>query len=80
MIPSSECYWLKNAHIPVSLLEQESFSPQSAEGLTLVNLEINEGYINRITSTIPPEDNSPVIDLKKKACFSLLCRYAHPSR
>ncbi|MDJ0566700.1 MAG: cytosine deaminase, partial [Microcystis sp. M49629_WE12] len=60
MIPSSERYWLKNAHIPVSLLENESFSPQTSEGLTLVNLEINDGYINRITSTIPPEDNIPV--------------------
>jgi cytosine deaminase len=69
MIPSNERYWLKNAHIPVSLLEQESFSPQTAEGLTLVNLEINDGYINRITSTIPPEDNIPVIDLKKKIIF-----------
>ncbi|TRU35760.1 MAG: cytosine deaminase [Microcystis aeruginosa Ma_MB_F_20061100_S20] len=72
MIPSSERYWLKNAHIPVSLLENESFSPQTSEGLTLVNLEINDGNINRITSTIPLEDNIPVIDLKKKIilpCF-----------
>jgi cytosine deaminase len=69
MIPSSERYWLKNAHIPVSLLENEGFSPQTAEGLTLVNLEINDGNINRITSTIPPEDNIPVIDLKKKIVF-----------
>ena len=69
MIPSSERYWLKNAHIPVSLLENESFSPQTSEGLTLVNLEINDGNINRITSTIPPEDNIPVIDLKKKLVF-----------
>ncbi|MFM6065095.1 MAG: cytosine deaminase [Microcystis panniformis] len=69
MIPSSERYWLKNAHIPVSFLENESFSPQTSEGLTLVNLEINDGNINRITSTIPPEDNIPVIDLKKKIIF-----------
>ena len=69
MIPSSERYWLKNAHIPVSLLENEGFSPQTSEGLTLVNLEINDGNINRITSTIPPEDNIPVIDLKKKIVF-----------
>ena len=69
MIPSSERYWLKNAHIPVSLLENEGFSPQTSEGLTLVNLEINDGNINRITSTIPPEDNIPVIDLKKKLVF-----------
>ena len=69
MIPSNERYWLKNAHIPVSLLENEGFSPQTAEGLTLVNLEINDGNINRITSTIPPEDNIPVIDLKKKIVF-----------
>jgi cytosine deaminase len=69
MIPSSERYWLKNAHIPVSLLENEGFSTQTAEGLTLVNLEINDGNINRITSTIPPEDNIPVIDLKKKIVF-----------
>ncbi|MFN7514523.1 cytosine deaminase [Microcystis sp.] len=69
MIPSSERYWLKNAHIPVSLLENESFSPQTSEGLTLVNLEINDGNINRITSTIPPEDNIPVIDLEKKIIF-----------
>ena len=69
MISSSERYWLKNAHIPVSLLENEGFSPQTAEGLTLVNLEINDGNINRITSTIPPEDNIPVIDLKKKLVF-----------
>ena len=69
MIPSSERYWLQNAHIPVSLLENEGFSPQTAEGLTLVNLEINDGNINRITSTIPPEDNIPVIDLKKKIIF-----------
>ncbi|TRU05880.1 MAG: cytosine deaminase [Microcystis sp. Msp_OC_L_20101000_S702] len=69
MITSSERYWLKNAHIPVSLLENESFSPQTSEGLTLVNLEINDGNINRITSTIPPEDNIPVIDLEKKIIF-----------
>ena len=69
MIPSSKRYWLKNAHIPVSLLENKGFSPQTSEGLTLVNLEINDGNINRITSTIPPEDNIPVIDLKKKLVF-----------
>jgi cytosine deaminase len=72
MIPQSDRYWLKNAHIPVSLLENESFTPQTPEGLTLVNLEINDAYINQITSTIPPEPNIPVIDLKKSIilpCF-----------
>jgi cytosine deaminase len=72
MIPQSDRYWLKNAHIPVSLLENESFTPQTSEGLTLVNLEINGAYIDQITSTIPPEPNIPVIDLKKSIilpCF-----------
>jgi cytosine/creatinine deaminase len=69
MIPRTDHYWLKNAHIPVSLLEDESFTPQTPEGLTLVNLEINAGYIHQITATIPLETNIPTIDLKKTIVF-----------
>jgi cytosine deaminase len=69
MIPQSDRYWLKNAHIPVSLLENESFTPQTREGLTLVNLEINAGYIDQITASIPPDTNIPTIDLKKNIIF-----------
>jgi hypothetical protein len=57
---------------PVSLLENEVFSPQTSEGLTLVNLEINDGYINRITSTIPPKIIFPSSTSKKSLFFLVL--------
>ena len=41
-------YWLKNAHIPVCLLDQTQFLAQTREGLCNVDLEINSGIIQQV--------------------------------
>ena len=41
VIPDTSNYWLKNAHVPVCLIERElDISSQTWEGLSLVDIEI----------------------------------------
>ncbi|NES83241.1 MAG: amidohydrolase family protein [Moorea sp. SIO2B7] len=39
MIPKRNSYWLKNAHVPVSIIENITFPKQTREGLCLVDIE-----------------------------------------
>ncbi len=65
-------YWLKNAHIPVSLIGdsiRHRFREYARENLTLCDLQIVEGKIHQI---IPSHPNTIGIDLEKKIllpCF-----------
>jgi cytosine deaminase len=62
-------YWLCNAHVPVSLLTQpmpEMLAQQTREGLTLVDIEIQQGKVKQIlvAGTIaPPADRT--LDLRQ---------------
>ncbi|MEL4895613.1 cytosine deaminase [Crocosphaera sp. Alani8] len=62
-------FWIKNAHIPLCLLENISIQPQTREQLCNLDLEI---YQNKIISIIPHTSNlpeSPYIDVKKGIIF-----------
>ncbi|PSF32127.1 cytosine deaminase [Aphanothece hegewaldii CCALA 016] len=69
MIPENEQYWLKNAHIPRCLLEKKDFIAATQEGLCLVDLEIKQGRINKITQGDSNQRDSISIDLQKKIIF-----------
>ena len=69
MIINNDHFWLKNAHIPLHLLENVAIKPQIREQLCHVDLEINEG---KIISIIPHTSNLPevpYIDVKKGIIF-----------
>lgn len=70
--PSSDRYWLKNAHVPVALLSppQEAIAAQQTpEGLACVDLEICEGAIAQITLPNPSETGQEAIDLRQGIVF-----------
>lgn len=76
MIPKSAHYWLKNAHVPVSVLslEDKSIAANSTnEGLCLVDLEIAGGVIRKIVPAETLEvDETPIINLRGRQvwpCF-----------
>lgn len=58
----NDTYWLKNAHIPVSLLTNNNFIPETRENLFLCDLKIEQGIIEKI---IPASEKNTGIDLKK---------------
>lgn len=68
MIPTCDRYWLKNAQIPVALLKvpnADIMTRQTREGLSLVDIEIQNGTIGAIEvagSCDPGE--VPTVDLK----------------
>lgn len=76
MLPSTSHYLLKNARVPVSLLETQSIAVnsnpvavrQTGEGLCLVDLEIAAGTIAQIipagTESVSFFGDIPVIDLR----------------
>jgi cytosine deaminase len=64
-IPQVNKYLLKNAHIPLALIENQRFTEQTREGLCLVDLEITEGKITQIIPPSSPPINTPIVDLKK---------------
>ncbi len=69
LITDNDRFWIKNAHIPLCLLENVSIQPQTREQLCHVDLEINKGKIISIiphTYTLP---KSPYIDVKKGIIF-----------
>lgn len=69
LITDNDRFYLKNAHIPLCLLENVSIEPQTREQLCHVDLEINE---NKIINIIPHSSQlpeSPYIDVKKGIIF-----------
>jgi cytosine deaminase len=71
--PQSNHYWLKNAHVPVALLNQTDPSVAvhpTREGLTCVHIEIRAGQITQIRSSdcLIPEQ-IPAIDLQRGIVF-----------
>jgi cytosine deaminase len=62
-------YWLKNAHIPVCLLDQTQFLAETREGLVNVDLEIKAGIIQQVIKHTETKPDSPFIDLEKKIIF-----------
>ncbi|ELR96795.1 cytosine deaminase [Gloeocapsa sp. PCC 73106] len=66
---SDNSYWLANAHIPCSLLEENTFSSQTREGLCLVSLEVSNGKITSIQEEVPAIVDIPVINLNKSIIF-----------
>ncbi|MGK7873216.1 MAG: cytosine deaminase [Xenococcaceae cyanobacterium] len=69
MIPQVDSYWLKNAHVPDSLIENGKFSNQTREGLCLVDIEIAGGAIAQIIPASQDNLNSPTIDLRRGIVF-----------
>lgn len=69
MIPDVARYWLKNAHVPVSLIENCNFNSQTREGLCLVDLEILDGAIAQIVSASSSLPEIPFLDLRKGILF-----------
>jgi cytosine deaminase len=69
MIPGVERYWLKNAHIPVALIDSDRFLPQTQEGLCLVNLEIAGGIIAQILPAALETPDTATVDLRRRIVF-----------
>lgn len=66
MIFASDRYWLKNAHIPVSVLNLDDkaiVAKQTTEGLFLGDIEIVGGVINQILPAAIATDQTPVLNL-----------------
>ncbi len=55
LTPETPQYWLKNAHVPLSLLSNLSLKPQTREGLCCVDIEVTAGQISQI---VPPRDTA----------------------
>jgi len=67
MILNLDRYWLKNAHIPVSVLsldDKSMVAKQTREGLSLFDIEIVEGVISQILPAATATDQNPAIDLR----------------
>ena len=67
MILNRDRYWLKNAHIPVSVLsldDKSMVAKQTREGLSLFDIEIVEGVISQILPAATATDQNPAIDLR----------------
>lgn len=63
MIQTSQNYWIKNAHVPISLLVRGELA-QNQEGLCLVDLEIAQGIIAQIV----PAGNAAASDAQTIDC------------
>jgi cytosine deaminase len=59
---TSETYWLKNVHLPTCLLINHQKSKETRESLSLWDLKIHKGIIEKI---IPASEETSGIDLKK---------------
>lgn len=68
-IPRSDRYWLVNARVPVSLLEEKIILSRTAEGFCSVSLEIDNGKIRRIQTENPNDPDIPTLDLQKRIIF-----------
>jgi cytosine deaminase len=58
-------YCLKNAHVPISLLMQSPFKPQTKDGLCCVDLEITQGQISQIKPPADMPSDCPSFNLKQ---------------
>ncbi|MGK7943170.1 MAG: cytosine deaminase, partial [Microcystaceae cyanobacterium] len=65
-LPNSDSYWLKNAHIPSSLLEGVQDIQPDNEGLCLVHLKIEKGIIKTLQTSPLTDIQTPILDLEKK--------------
>src|SRR4028119_1348805 len=68
MIPTAEHYWLKNVHVPASVLSLNDSTitgQQTGEGLCLIDLEIAEGNIVQIiTADACDTGETPSVNLR----------------
>lgn len=73
VLPQLEHYWLKNAHVPLPLLEQADAAIAAAptrDGLVCVHLEIRSGRIAQIRSHQADLPTSvPAIDVQRSLVF-----------
>jgi len=73
MISRNESYWLRNAHIPESLIPTNNYPQKTREGLCLVDILISQEKIQQvIPANTVKENNIEQIDLQKKIilpCF-----------
>lgn len=67
-IPSNSHFWLKNAHIPVSLLAQP-MSPQTRDGLKLMDIEIRDGHIAQVLPAGAIAADAEAVDLRRGIVF-----------
>lgn len=65
----SKHYWLKNAHIPLSLIEDKRLIANTPEELALVNLELKQGIVTQIVQGNLEPLEGAIIDLEKKIIF-----------
>ncbi|YAI81567.1 MAG: cytosine deaminase [cyanobacterium endosymbiont of Rhopalodia sterrenbergii] len=65
----SDYYWLKSAHIPLCLLDDGHFTPNTREGLCRVDLEIAQGKISSIVFSGSTVIEDHFIDLKGGIIF-----------
>lgn len=75
MLPSSDRYWLKNAHIPACLVPGNPLANlnQTREGLCLVDLEIAQGKIAQILPAASRFNGQEIPDLDLKRGIVLPC-------
>jgi len=71
MIPNVCHYWLRRAHVPACLLGEDLGSPDTREGLCLIDMEIRDGYIIKIqrTRAEAEETECSQIDLHQQLLF-----------
>jgi cytosine/creatinine deaminase len=69
MIPTSNSYWLKNARVPSSLLENCNYSTQTREGLCSIDLEIKNGAIAQILPASSEVPETSFVDLRQGIVF-----------
>jgi cytosine/creatinine deaminase len=66
---NAEHYWLKNAHVPLALIDQPDphwLTSQSRDGLVCVDIEIRQGAIAQIVSAgVASFGSVPALDLKR---------------
>ncbi|MDV3001953.1 MAG: Pterin deaminase [Chroococcopsis gigantea SAG 12.99] len=66
MILDKTSYWLKNAHVPLCILESPNTYKQTLEGLCQVDMEIDDGRIVQIIPSTTEVGEDKAIDIKKK--------------
>ncbi|MDB9314425.1 cytosine deaminase [Spirulina sp. CS-785/01] len=65
IVDSIPHYWLKNAHIPASFLENPQSLPQTPNHFCLLDLEIKDGIIQQLVPGKTIQDNVPGFDVRE---------------
>ncbi|MEQ9238720.1 cytosine deaminase [Coleofasciculus sp. E2-BRE-01] len=69
VIPSEGCYWLKNACVPLSMLQvqdQSILENQTSEGLCFVDIQVAEGKVAQIVrANSQPIADMAVVDVQR---------------